>query len=75
MAAGLIFAALESQQGVAAEASIILATDLSPDLPAIQGDEERLLEVLENLVGNAVKFTGPGGSITVGAGVVPARIR
>ncbi len=63
----VIFAALESQQGVAAEASIILGPDLSPDLPAVQGDEERLLEVLENLIGNAVKFTGAGGSITVGA--------
>ena len=65
--ADLILSALESQQSLAAEASVIIASDLSPELPPIEGDEERLLEVLENLVGNAVKFTGPGGSITVGA--------
>jgi CheY-like chemotaxis protein len=64
---GLILLALESQQGVAAEASLIVGTDVSPELPPLQGDEERLLEVLDNLIGNAVKFTGAGGSITVGA--------
>jgi len=62
----LIVAAMESQQSVAAEASVIFASDVSPDLPAVSGDEERLLEVLENLIGNAVKFTAAGGSITVG---------
>jgi CheY-like chemotaxis protein len=65
--AALILSALESQQGVAAEASVILATDLSPDLPLVKGDDERLLEVLENLMGNAIKFTNAGGSVTVGA--------
>jgi CheY-like chemotaxis protein len=64
---GLIMSALESQQGVAAEASVIVATDLSPDLPLVLCDDERLLEVLENLIGNAIKFTGAGGSVTVGA--------
>lgn len=63
----LILSAIESQQGVAAEASVILATDLSPDLPPVLADDERLLEVLENLMGNAIKFTDSGGSVTVGA--------
>ncbi len=63
----LILAALESQQSLVADASVIIGTDLSPQLPLIEADEERLLEVLENLIGNAIKFTSEGGSITVGA--------
>lgn len=62
-----ILAAIESQQGLAASSSVILASDLSPELPWIDADEERILEVLENLVGNAVKFTMAGGTVTVGA--------
>src|SRR5215831_18311084 len=46
----LILSALESQQGLAQDASVIIATDLSPELPPIEADEERLLEVLENLI-------------------------
>jgi signal transduction histidine kinase/ActR/RegA family two-component response regulator len=65
--ADIILSSVESQQGLAAGASVIIATDLSPELPAVDADEERLLEVLENLVGNAIKFTSPGGSILVGA--------
>jgi CheY-like chemotaxis protein len=63
----VVLAAIESQHALAAGGSVILATDVSPELPSIHADEERLLEVLENLIGNAVKFTNVGGSVTVGA--------
>jgi signal transduction histidine kinase/ActR/RegA family two-component response regulator len=65
--APLILAAVQSQHGPAAEAKVIVSTDLSPELPPIEADEGRLLEVLENLIGNAIKFTRAGGTITVGA--------
>jgi signal transduction histidine kinase len=35
-----------------------VAVDISPDLPAVRGDRQRLREVLQNLVENAVKFLG-----------------
>jgi len=65
--ADLLLAAMDSQQALAAEASVIISTDISPDLPRIEADEERLHRVLENLIGNAIKFTGAGGRVTVGA--------
>ncbi len=36
-------------------------------MPPIEADGERVLEVLENLVGNAIKFTPVGGTIIIGA--------
>jgi signal transduction histidine kinase/CheY-like chemotaxis protein len=43
-----------------------LVKNVEHDLPAITGDRDRLIQVVINLISNAVKFT-PSGSVTVAA--------
>lgn len=42
------------------------AVDFPQDFPPIQGDFERLREVLTNLIGNAIKYSPEGGKVKVG---------
>ncbi len=49
----------------AAEKSLELVFDLPPKMPVITGDRDRLGQALHNLVGNALKYTPPGGKVTV----------
>lgn len=50
------------QKGVA------LGVEVEPGLPPIQGDEDRLLQVLLNLLDNACRYTPPGGQVQLTAG-------
>jgi signal transduction histidine kinase len=64
---GVVAEFAKVQEPLASSRSLDLRLDLAPELGEVFADRDRLLQVLENLVGNALKFTRPGGRVTIGA--------
>jgi two-component system phosphate regulon sensor histidine kinase PhoR len=52
-----------------------LRVECASALPTIQGDSQRLEQVLVNLIHNAVKFTRPGGEVTLVAEPIDGEVR
>jgi histidine kinase len=47
------------------EKEISLEKKVETDLPGVSVDKDRILQVLTNLIGNALQYTPPGGKVTI----------
>jgi len=69
---GRVVSALGRQ---AQEKAIGLVTEIPADLPDVLADQDRITQVLSNLLDNALKYTESGGSVTVTAREHDGRVR
>lgn len=70
----LILPPLERLQTQAERGELNLIADIPSHLPFVQADAERIRQVMTNLLYNAIKFTPPGGKITVQAVRQPVEV-
>lgn len=58
----------QSQETVAKNKGLFLKTELDPQMPVLSVDSDKIIQVLNNLIANALKFTEKGG-VTVSSRV------
>ena len=63
--APLIRQGLAQLEPRAKERDVALVADLPPAVPAITADEDQMMQVVQNLVENAISYTRPGTEVTV----------
>ncbi len=68
-------AVLEEMRASAAERGVTLAARLPPRPVAAVGEQQHLERAMINLVDNAVSFSPPGGTVTLGVAALPGRAR
>ncbi len=65
----LLTEAVRDVRGLAEEKTIDMQLVLPAKLETIRGDRDKLAVVVNNLLGNAIKYTQPGGNVVVGCQV------
>jgi len=66
--------ASDRMRPLAERASLELSLDIPPDMPPVLADRERIEQVLVSLLHNAIKFTPPGGRVSLSAEVQGDRV-
>jgi signal transduction histidine kinase len=67
----LVDTAQEMFAPLAEERRLLFMCSSASDAPAVDADPDRLLQVLSNLITNAIKFTGPGGRVELSVRAAP----
>jgi len=71
--AKIIEKALNIVAGQAHQRKIDIYTDLPPKLPKLYADRVRVIQILLNLLSNAIRFTPEGGKVVIRARAEPGR--
>jgi two-component system sensor kinase FixL len=67
--------AVETFAPLAAEKGVEMAQEVDADVPVVEGDRDRIMQVLANLMGNALKFTPAGGRVLLRVSAEPDEVR
>ncbi len=66
--AAILVQSIEAARNSTTERHITLLSSIAADTPQVIGNAWAMRRIADNLIGNAVKFTSPGGSVRVSTG-------